>query len=247
MCDSTRDSPIQVGGSRRGVIVDRVCSMWKEVLIYGLGGVVFAYFALPQKEKYSRPFTNGRNGTNYANVNPPSHAGYSTVDNKRGANLAVVDAPTRTPSFISEEMKDGVREGFSITPTYMTDDFTETNVAPVYAEEWQVPNPAYDHLDNPSDQFIPADEDVFEIPTDTRSYPYGQLLSRTNILPRDEMLMNTQLQGGHIQAKEYVNDYWTRNEIARRENLMRLRLKSNERRYRHTGRARDIFSPYKSY
>lgn len=263
-----------------------ICKMWREVLIYGLGGTVAAYYFLKpsstegygsspyaspipssgtvhgysKREHYTHPTTNHdyhdndndefKSPSNYAQVNPPDTPGYS-ANTTHPSNL--LQGPAKYSDEIPTPGQGKIREGFSITPTYMTNDFTETNVAPTYAEEWQVPHPSYDHYKNirgidgtPSD-FVTPDEDVFEIPTDTRSYPYGQLLSHTNILPREEMFMHTSLPGGHIRAKEFVNDYYTRQDLARRENLSRLHRKKIERRFRQTGRSRDIFSPYKSY
>jgi hypothetical protein len=76
--------------------------------------------------------------------------------------------------------EDGQKEGFTLTPTYTGLDFEQTTVAPTFAEEWQVYPSTYDVYEN-----YPINV-PFEEPLKLQNYPYGQYLTRTNLLPSDE-------------------------------------------------------------
>lgn len=130
------------------------------------------------------------------------------------------------------------KEGFSIAPTYTSDDFIQTTVAPVYAEEWHNPAEEYNIVvDTPV-------EDIFETPLNPQMYPYGQYLTKTNLLPSDEFALSTG-SGSLESAKEFANNAWQRNDMAYRENMMRITKKKMMRRRRHN--CRDTFSPFSSY
>lgn len=130
-------------------------------------------------------------------------------------------------------------EHFSVTPTYTGTDFNQTVVPPTYAEEWQIPPPAYDLYTN-----VPY-PDSFETPLRPQSYPYGQYLTKTNLLPSDEYYTHLGC-GGARSAREYANSAFLRHDLARRENLTRIYKKKLARRYRHNG-SNDVFSPFTSY
>ena len=131
-----------------------------------------------------------------------------------------------------------VKEDFTLVPTYASPDLQTTTVAPVFAEEWQIQPPAYDlYVNTP-----PAVK--FEEPLMPQSYPLGQYLTRTNLLPSDEAATHM-LNGGPRQAREYVNGAFLRHELAYRENMTRLYKKRLARRYRHN--TNDVFSPFHSY
>lgn len=130
-------------------------------------------------------------------------------------------------------------EDFTITPTYTGTDFQQTVVAPTYAEEWQIPPPAYDIYTN-----VPDGEDTFETPLLPQSYPYGQYLTKTNLLPSDEYYIHNQC-GGTRNAREYANSTFLRNDLAYRENISRIYKKKLNRRFRNN--CSDVFSPYQSY
>lgn len=130
------------------------------------------------------------------------------------------------------------KEHFTITPTYLGLDFEQTTVAPLFAEEWQIYPPAYDLYTQ-----IPPPAD-FEAPLKPQNYPYGQYLTRTNLLPNDEYHARM-LNGGTRDAREFANDAWTRNTIAHRDNATRIFKKSLQRRFRMN--CADSFSPYHSY
>jgi len=140
------------------------------------------------------------------------------------------------------------REDFTVPNTYIGTNLSETVVAPTFAEEWHIPEPAYDQID--ADFVEPgydSYEDDFTVPTDPRSMPYGQYLTRLNMLPSDEMYARINIPGGMMKVREFANSNYTRRDLQFREDISRIHKKSIERRNRQSGRARDIFSPYKSY
>ncbi len=131
-------------------------------------------------------------------------------------------------------------ENFTITPTYLSDDFTQTVVAPTFAEEWHNPPPAYDV----QVEAIPMNEFPQEAPMNPQSYPYGQYLTRTNLLPSDEQTIRMG-DGSVLKAREMVNSFWTRNDIAYKENMSRIHKLRQDRRFRHN--TQDTFSPFHSF
>jgi len=132
-------------------------------------------------------------------------------------------------------------EFFTRTPTYVSDDFHQTVVPPLYAEEWQIPPPAYDIYDSATSNNI----DYFPDPLKPQSYPYGQYRTITsNLTPPDSYVID-QTCGGATPAREYANSYWTRNSLAFRDNMTRIFKKSLARRFRQN--CSDTFSPYSSY
>jgi hypothetical protein len=137
----------------------------------------------------------------------------------------------------SEEVS---REDFTIVPTYTGTDFQQTIVSPTYAEEWQVPPPAYDLYTS-----VPSGADTFDQPLQPQSYPYGQYLTRTNLLPSDEYYSHLGC-GGPRTARNYINSTYLRNSLAFRENMTRLYKKKLNRRFRHNG-CNDTYSPFSSY
>lgn len=143
----------------------------------------------------------------------------------------------------AEKTKEGriKKEGFSIVPTRVGDDFHETIVAPLFAEEVRIPPPAYEMESQVDFTDIP-----FEEPMRPQSYPYGQYLTRTNLLPSDEYLVHMNPTGGAKTAREFANSSFTKHTMAFRENMSRIYKKSLERRFRHNNVA-DSFSPFTSY
>jgi hypothetical protein len=143
----------------------------------------------------------------------------------------------------SSKAKDSKKteEHFSVVPTRISGDFLETIVTPTYSEEVRVPPPAYDQFNDTTILDIP-----FEEPLRPQSYPYGQYLTKTNLLPSDEYYVHTNLSGGSSKAREFANSTFTRNEIAYRENSTRLFKKLLARRFRHDS-LNDSYSPFHSY
>lgn len=134
-----------------------------------------------------------------------------------------------------------VSEPFTRTPTYVSDDFKQTVVPPLYAEEWQIPPPAYDIYDSAA----PEDIDYFPDILSPQNYPYGQYRTITSNLTTPDSYVIDQTCGGSAPAREYANSYWTRNSLAFRDNMTRVFKKSLARRFRQN--CSDTFSPYSSY
>ena len=138
---------------------------------------------------------------------------------------------------------DDNKEGFTLVPTYANPDFQTTTVAPLFAEEWQIIPPAYDLYENQPP--TAAEGATFEEPMNPQSYPYGQYLTRTNLLPSDEYGTHM-LNGGPRQAREYINTSFLRHDMAHREQMTKLYKKKLARRFRHTNSS-DTFSPFSGY
>jgi len=131
-----------------------------------------------------------------------------------------------------------IKEDFTLVPTYASPDLHTTTVTPLFSSEWDIIPPAYDiYVNTP-----PAVR--FEEPMMPQSWPYGQYLTRTNLLPSDEAATHM-LNGGPRQAREYVNGAFLRHELAFRDNMSRLYKKRLARRFRNN--TNDTFSPFHSY
>ena len=133
------------------------------------------------------------------------------------------------------------REGFTVTPTYLSTDFERTVVAPTYAEEWAIKPRSYDIV---SATAQPSEYTLKSTSPPPRAYPYGQYLTQTNLLPNDEEVVQM-MCGGASPAREYANSAFLRNDLAFRENISRIHKKKLERRFRQN--CNDNFSPYNSY
>lgn len=133
-------------------------------------------------------------------------------------------------------LTDPTIENFARTPTYLGNDFTQTIVPPIFAEEHHNPPMRYELFEEP-----PIPELPFTAP-EPHNHPYGQYITAHNMLPGDPALYRVQ---GHRQAREYHNSAVMRSEVAARENATRLFKKKIARRYRHN--MHDIISPYGKY
>lgn len=132
------------------------------------------------------------------------------------------------------------QEGFSIVPTYANPNVSETIVAPLFSEEWQInPDQKDLYIDTPD-----IEGNKFLEPLTPQSYPYGMLLSKSNLLPSDEYATHM-LNGGQRQAREYVNGAFLRHELAFRENIGRIYKKKLNRRFQQN--TNDTMSPFSSY
>jgi hypothetical protein len=142
----------------------------------------------------------------------------------------------------SKDARGANKEGFSIVPTRVGDDFHQTVVAPLFAEEVRIPPPAYEMESSVDFTDIP-----FEDPIRPQAYPYGQYLTRTNLLPSDEYLVHMNLTGGAKNAREFANSSFTKHTMAFRENMTRIHKKSLQKRFRHNQTENDTWSPFSSY
>ena len=140
--------------------------------------------------------------------------------------------------------KEDLIEKFSIVPTYTGSDFQQTIIAPTFAEEWQIPPPAYDLYTQVPYPESSGSQNTFETPLKQQSYPYGQYLTRTNLLPSDEYYTHLGC-GGARSAREYVNGAFLRHDLARRENISRIYKKKLNRKFKNN--CNDTFSPFVSY
>lgn len=128
-------------------------------------------------------------------------------------------------------------EGFSITPTYISPDFQQTVVAPTFSEEWRIPPPAYDVYSNYSEPM------QFDDRMNPMTFPYGQYLTPTNLLPQDEYY--TRMMCSKRNAREFASSAFLRHRMAFQENMTRMHKKEQDRRFRSTGG--DSYSPYYSF
>jgi hypothetical protein len=113
-----------------------------------------------------------------------------------------------------------------------------TVTPPLYAEEWHVRPPAYDIYDS-----YPESNDDYESEDtkDPRDYPYAQYTNRINLLPRQAEKIRL-FCNEKAKSQEYVNNLFTMDTIAFRENMTRILKKKLHQRYRHD--CYDLFSPY---
>lgn len=134
------------------------------------------------------------------------------------------------------------REGFTITPRYRDADFRQTVVAPVFAEERQLLPPTYSSVES----LVALEDEPRQRPMRPQNYPYGQYLSKTNLLPSDEYATHM-MNGGAVQAKNYANSAFLRHRLAFQDNMMRIHRKKIARRFKHTNCLNDTVSPFNSF
>lgn len=136
------------------------------------------------------------------------------------------------------------KEGFTIPPTYVDGASPMTTVPPMFAEEWQIPPPAYD-VYNMSDANDPYNELAYNSQADLikRPYPiYSQYLSDTTVLPQEEEeLKNRPLR----DAQFYMTDAITRDELTFRNDIIRPFVNRINREYKHG--CFDQITPYSSW
>ena len=123
---------------------------------------------------------------------------------------------------------------------YEPERFDHLAVSPIFAEEWHVRPPVYDLYEN---RPIPNPETPNKI-EDPRDYPYGQYLTITNLLPGEEKKVNL-FCNKKSSALAYINNQFTRQDIAFRENMTRILKKKLHRRFRND--CYDLWSPYHSF
>jgi len=154
--------------------------------------------------------------------------------------LSIIILQSCSSNIVTDTPLEREREDFTIVPTHVGDDFHTTVVAPLFAEEHRVPPPAYDHYT--SVDFTPS---MFSEPVRPQSHPYGQYLTRTNLLPGDEYTVQLNPNGGAKTTREYVNSTFTKHRLAHQENMMRMHYKKLNRRFRSN--KNDTYSPFHGY
>jgi hypothetical protein len=153
-----------------------------------------------------------------------------------------------------------IREGFSVTPTFGPNDpaISQTYISPLFAEEWQV-NPELRSSrklkTGTEGKIYPSSLLLDHKP---KSYPYGQYLTKTNLMPSTEaQLASASEQGkgmmnrtlGVTSARSFANSEFLRNDLAFRENMMTTYKRKLNRRYdQNSGYAGgyNIGSPYRA-
>lgn len=132
----------------------------------------------------------------------------------------------------------------------------QTWISPVFAEEWEV-NPALKtEVLEPivvNDMNTSYNSGLLNTPDPNGvSYPYGQYITQTNLMPMTEREINmvknkvgaeTVFIGGAKSAREYANSEFTRHDIAFRENMIGVyRAKMNRRYAQNVGYTIDPYS-----
>ena|ERR1700694_3787318 len=120
--------------------------------------------------------------------------------------------------------------------------FNHVAVSPIFAEEWHVRPPVYDFYINRPQKV--ASELIPNKIEDPRDFPYGQYLTTTNLLPGEEKKVAL-FCNKKSSALAYINNQFTRREIAFRDDITRLLKKKLHRRFRHN--CYDTWSPYQSF
>jgi len=124
---------------------------------------------------------------------------------------------------------------------YEPERFDHIAVSPIFAEEWHVRPPIYDLYENRPQ---PVSENPPNKIDDPRDYPYGQYLTVSNLLPGEERKVNL-FCNKKSSALAYINNQFTRQDVAFRENMTRILKKKLHRRFRHN--CYDLWSPYQSF
>lgn len=132
----------------------------------------------------------------------------------------------------------GIRTFIPNEPT-----ITTTVIEPIFSESQRIPAPVYDHIESrePSIELIPSETDQ---EMDPRSYPYGQYLNKTNLLPSDEKSI-TQGSGRLRDARTYANSAYLVNDLKHRAEIMKIHHKKINRRFRHG--TNNTTSPFTSF
>lgn len=113
----------------------------------------------------------------------------------------------------------------------------ETVTAPIYAEQWRIRPLEYDEY---SQLALPPSIHVNKI-DDPRMYPYGQLLSKTNVLPRDEARIGLWV-GEEPVAVAYMNSAFVRQDLEFRDSMSEIMKRKQGIRYKNN--PYNYFAPY---
>ena len=140
------------------------------------------------------------------------------------------------------------KEGFTLTPTYKDTDFTQTVVAPVYDNnDSLVQTGDNSNMTLLGEEYSIGANDYVGEEMRPSNYPYGQVLTKTNLLPSDEYLTHMG-SGSVIDAKNYANSAFLRHRLANQENMMRIYKKKLARRFKHSATTMyDTVSAFSSY
>jgi len=138
------------------------------------------------------------------------------------------------------------KEGFSIPPTYTCGSCPFTTVPPLFAEEKQLPPPAYDIIDAQG-SVSPWDEAACDSQECLKNYSYpvfGQYISSSTMLPHQE----NEVRNRPLKSTEmYMNDSFTNNTLQFRNDMTRLYVNKINREYRGLNGCYDQITPYSSW
>lgn len=130
-------------------------------------------------------------------------------------------------------------EALDINP-YNPSDLRPISLEPTYADSWPNDTTSYDIIDNVIEtRNVPMTVDQLDF--DKR--PYGQYITRTNLMPRDELAVQS-FMGSSNRARDYINSTFSERDIRAREDSMKfIKLKMNSR-FKHN--CYNDVSPYSS-
>ena len=94
--------------------------------------------------------------------------------------------------------------------------------APIFADEWKTKPPVYYHRIEPQMVQTIFQDDVI----------YGQYITSTNLLPSDERHIRL-FHNNLTEAREYMNNRFTMNDIEFRDNMSYIYKKKLLNRFRH--------------
>lgn len=143
-------------------------------------------------------------------------------------------------------------EGFSITPTYASNDLHQTTLAPAFSESWRSPPPSYDvytnvPVEDPSTRYT-RDPLLLDGDFSPKSWPYGTYQSPMNLmLPQDQAMLQNRCSTSTTTAREYVNSAFLKNRIGFSENMTRIYKQKLNKRFRNASQAGSTFSPFHSF
>lgn len=121
------------------------------------------------------------------------------------------------------------KEGFTLPSKYTENSTPMTTVPPLFAEEWQAPEPYYDVYTNAMscDNVCPSDEPTYD--NDNRPI-HAQYITHSNYQPYKEEYTTTQSLD---DAKLYQNDQYLEDDLAFRNDMMRNYINRVDRMYKH--------------
>lgn len=139
--------------------------------------------------------------------------------------------------------KTNKKEGFSRGNRHVDPDYLRTNVTPLLSEEWNLNSPTYEIITN-EEQDETYGEGLPHGSMEPPLVPYRQYLTKTNLLPGDESEISL-FNGGSTGARNFMNDTFTKRDVAYRENMTRILKKKMNRRFRHNNY--NSTSPYSGF
>lgn len=131
-----------------------------------------------------------------------------------------------------------VKEHFSIPPTYIDGAEPMTTVAPLFAEEWQIPPPIYNEYTN--SPLNPKCNENFDYIEDTPVF--GQYIGPNNLFPYQRTDVASMTLN---DSKLFMNDSFTDDALKFRNDMSRNFINKMNRIYKNG--CYDQISPYDSY